>query len=270
MIFSNIEYISLRLLRRFIFDESFLLRFGSIVPYYRTNRNQFAPALLVDDYARQMARENYAPDNRRFLEIGVGRTNSTCYEMAARFSPISITAFEPYVRFAPREDEFLLGPIAARNNCSSASLRERVRRVRDLTGIPSQSVDTILSSSVLEHVFDPIALFRELRRVLSPGGVMLHLVDYRDHFFKYPYHFLQFRRATWNRWLNPGDIPVWRIYDHLEQLKASGFAVRILEETRDSSAYAKIAPHVSSDYRTGDDRLQITSAALWAVAADVP
>jgi hypothetical protein len=93
---------------------------------------------------------------------------------------------------------------------------------------------------------------------------MLHIVDYRDHFFKYPYHFLQFRKNTWNRWLNPGDLPVWRIYDHIEQLEAAGFTVRIFEEVRDLPEYAKIAEYVSSDYRREDERIAVLAAALWA------
>ena len=35
---------------------------------------------------------------------------------------------------------------------------------------------------------------------------MLHVVDYRDHFFKYPLHFLQFSQNTWRRFLNPGRL----------------------------------------------------------------
>jgi len=270
MLVSNLEYIPLRLLRRFVVRESLLLRFGALFPYYRTNRNQFAPALLVDDYARLLHLAGVAPDDRVLLEIGVGRTNSTCYELAARFSPKSVTAFEPYVELGKKEDESLLDQVAARHHCSAPALRESVRRVADLSAMPDQSVDLVLSSSVLEHVADPLALFRDLRRILSPTGIMIHLVDYRDHFFKYPYHFLQFRKATWNRWLNPGDFPGWRCYDHLEQLRAAGFVARILEESSDPSAYASIAGLVSQDYRRGDPRVQTTNAALLAMPASHP
>jgi SAM-dependent methyltransferase len=159
--------------------------------------------------------------------------------------------------------------VAARHNCSTSRLSTQVCRVRQLNAIEGGSIDLILSGSVLEHVSDPLALFAQLRRLLVPGGAMLHIVDYRDHFFKYPYHFLQFRKATWNRWLNPGDLPVWRLYDHLDQLKAAGFSTRVLAESRDREAYAAIAAHVSSDYNRDDERLQATFAALWAVANTV-
>ena len=75
-------------------------------------------------------------------------------------------------------------------------------------------MDVVLSNSVLEHVQDLPALFAELARILAPGGVMLHRVDYRDHFFKYPFHFLLYPRWVWNWFLNPGDLPRWRYDDH--------------------------------------------------------
>lgn len=54
------------------------------------------------------------------------------------------------------------------------------RRLEDLA-LPDASVDLIYSRMTLEHVDDPEALSREMARVLAPGGVMLHRVDFRDH-----------------------------------------------------------------------------------------
>ncbi|MFM7044660.1 MAG: class I SAM-dependent methyltransferase [Ilumatobacteraceae bacterium] len=51
----------------------------------------------------------------------------------------------------------------------------------DLTSLPlaDESADVIVCSQVLEHVPDDAAAMRELRRVLSPGGVALVNVPYR-------------------------------------------------------------------------------------------
>lgn len=54
------------------------------------------------------------------------------------------------------------------------------RRLEDLA-LPDAGVDLIYSRMTLEHVDDPAALSREMARVLAPGGVMLHRVDFRDH-----------------------------------------------------------------------------------------
>lgn len=55
--------------------------------------------------------------------------------------------------------------------------------VASLAMVPDRSVDLIWSSVVLEHVlrdeFDALAI--ECARILTPGGVMSHAVDLRDH-----------------------------------------------------------------------------------------
>jgi SAM-dependent methyltransferase len=264
MLLSNLEYISLRLLRRHLFTDAFLLRFGKLVPYYRVNLNQCDPRPVVDQYARHLATVGFVPTGRPVLEIGVGATNSTGYELAARFAPKSVLLLEPFVLLDTAADRILRSAVAAQHGQREDAISASVRRVPTLDEVPDSSVDLVLSNSVLEHVADPPALFRELKRVLAPGGAMLHLVDYRDHFFKYPYHFLQFSKQTWNRWLNPGDLPVWRFYDHDEQMNAVGFKVHVLQEDRDVIAFARIRPRLAADYRSDDPRLDIATAAFWA------
>ena len=267
---SNAEYIPLRLLRRFVLSDRLLLRYGQFLPYYRTNHNQVDPAPLVDSYSQKLAKLGLQTQDRTLLEIGVGRTNSTCYEMAARFAPSRVYAHEPFVTFGATADDNLLRLISKRHGCHSHDVSRRVSRISDLSVIPDDSVDLVLSSSVLEHVTDPPVLFKGLARVMTKDGAMLHLVDYRDHFFKYPYHFLQFSKNVWNGWLNPGDLPVWRLYDHIEQLQKAGFNVTVVDETRDLAAFRKISRMVSRDYRLDDERLMTTTAALWVARARQP
>lgn len=259
MLLSNLEYIPLRLLRRFVFRDAFLLRWGRYFPYYRTNLNQTDPVPLVSAYARYVSLDAAA-----ILEIGVGATNSTGYELASRQPSARVTLLEPYVALDEESDRAHLAAVAARCGCSPDSLTSRVRRVTTLDGEPDGAFPLVLSSSVLEHVGDPPALFADLRRVLAPGGTMLHRVDYRDHFFKYPLHFLQFSRSTWNRWLNPGDLPRWRLYDHVEALEKAGFGVQLPETCHDPECLAAITPRLSSDFRRDDPRVGVTFATILA------
>jgi len=50
-------------------------------------------------------------------------------------------------------------------------------RQRDLadTGLPDASVDVILCRSVMEHLTEPVLVYREMHRILKPGGCFLFL-----------------------------------------------------------------------------------------------
>lgn len=43
------------------------------------------------------------------------------------------------------------------------------------TGLPDASVDIIMARSVMEHVADPVAVYREFARILRPGGRFIFL-----------------------------------------------------------------------------------------------
>jgi SAM-dependent methyltransferase len=233
---------------------SLLARFGDRLPYYAASRNEFDPVPIVNRYVGHLGGEGRALADMNVLEIGVGATNSTAYEMAARGAR-RVLAFEPRAPFSLATDRALRRRIATAHGLDEDRLAEKVQRVTSLERIGSGDADLILSNSVLEHVSDPDSLFGLLVRVLSPGGLMLHMVDYRDHFFKHPYHLLRFSKPTWNRYLNPGDLPGWRLYDHIRQFEASGCDVEVLEELHDADAFAKIASEVSADYDRDDPRI---------------
>jgi SAM-dependent methyltransferase len=129
--------------------------------------------------------------------------------------------------------------------------------------IGAGQADVILSHSVLEHVAGLSTLFAQMSAVLADGGVMLHIVDYRDHFFKYPLHFLQFSRWTWQHLLNPGDLPRWRLGDHKAALERAGFKLRVIQQEEDAGQLARIRPHISSDFDLNDPSLGVLCAVLY-------
>ncbi|MDD2902160.1 MAG: class I SAM-dependent methyltransferase, partial [Syntrophales bacterium] len=197
---------------------------------------------------------------KSILEVGAGATNSTGYELSRRFPGNDILLLEPCVEFDAIADR-KLQPLSAGSpeNCCQ---QFPIRRLQDSGALEDRSIDLILSHSVLEHVAQPQAFFQELKRILRPEGLMLHIADYRDHFFKYPYHFLQFSRKTWNRCLNPGDLPGWRLGEHLQIIRGLDLHVEILDQQREAAAFAKIRPHISPDYDLNDPYLDVTRAVL--------
>jgi SAM-dependent methyltransferase len=91
------------------------------------------------------------------------------------------------------------------------------------TALPAASIDVVVSRSVLEH--EPravlVAMFAEARRVLRPGGAMIHLVDCADHYARAdprrgPLDYLALSDAEWARWNT--------VFLHQNRLRAPDFA----------------------------------------------
>jgi SAM-dependent methyltransferase len=61
-------------------------------------------------------------------------------------------------------------------------------------GVASNSVDTVVSLQVLEHVFDPALMVGELSRVLKPGGHGIILVPTTSTMHLAPHFFYNFSR----------------------------------------------------------------------------
>lgn len=104
-------------------------------------------------------------------------------------------------------------------------------RLEDLA-LPDASVDLIYSRMTLEHVDDPGALSREMARVLAPGGVMLHRVDFRDHTGageQLSIHF-DFLRHSPQQWREQGqDTNLLRVNDFVRLWQGLGLCVEALE-----------------------------------------
>lgn len=204
------EYVVLRLLRRYLFTYASLLRFGRYIPYFRVNANQNAPTDIADVYARcirEHCPECLERSNLRILEIGAGVTNSVGLLLAERLGCM-VDVCDPYVSFDTVGTED-----AVQRFGISQGTRERTRRIAQ----PDVSAyDVIVTYSVLEHINDPRQILRQLQTALRDGGHMIHRVDYRDHFFKYPFFFLMFSEFVWQTFLNPGDLYRWRLDDHLK------------------------------------------------------
>ena len=54
--------------------------------------------------------------------------------------------------------------------------------------------DTVLSIQVLEHVFEPLAMLTELRRVTRPGGRLVVVVPQTANVHELPHHYQNFTR----------------------------------------------------------------------------
>jgi hypothetical protein len=61
---------------------------------------------------------------------------------------------------------------------------------------------------------------------------MIHLVDFRDHFFRYPLEMLKYSESAWDylstRKGGAGYLNRWRVNDWVAALAGSGFATQVI------------------------------------------
>jgi len=119
--------------------------------------------------------------------------------LALRFLGDGARSVTTVDRFSFPEGDFqreisqsLLGRMSAdqRRRAASAADGRDPLKLRRLTGVtiedadrelPAGSVDLVVSVAVLEHVYDPARALDVINRILRPGGLMLHWIDFRDH-----------------------------------------------------------------------------------------
>jgi SAM-dependent methyltransferase len=258
-----IEYIAFRLVRKFLIPDWLLDLIGGAVPYYSAGRATFDPRPIADDYVDHATSSGVNLKGMRLLELGAGVTNSAAYELTARENG-SVLVYDPFVRPDERLNRLWLDRIARDYRIPQTSLEASVTRISNLSGIADGSIDVVISHCVLEHVTDPADLFRILYRKLVRNGVMLHFVDYRDHFFKYPFHRLLFSRKTWRRWLSPRNLPGWILRDHCDMLIKSGFRVTCTTLSADPDAIDLIRDRISADYNRESPDLAIMTCRITA------
>jgi SAM-dependent methyltransferase len=118
--------------------------------------------------------------------------------------------------FLDRIDDVAPGSVVVDLGAGEATLRSRVRHARyiavdrgighagwdysaldvvaDASQVPlrARSVDLVVCKQVLEHVPEPIALLREVARILAPGGTLLLSTNQQWPQHQQPYDFFRF------------------------------------------------------------------------------
>lgn len=134
---------------------------------------------------------------------------------------------------------------------------ERVTIVRDhLSDFASRHkamMDWVVSTSVFEHVADVQANVAACARVTRPGGINVHQIDLRDHFFKYPFEMLCYSEKMWKNWLNPSsNLNRWRLHQY-ETVFARHFQdVQIRVRLNIAAQFALAKNRIRAEFLTGN------------------
>ncbi len=115
---------------------------------------------------------------QRVLEVGCG-VGAQTQILLERFPGISVQAIDLSAAQVERASERLREPIAAGR--VRVDLADAMR-----LPFPDASFDAAFICWVLEHTPDPVAVLRELRRVLSPDAVVFGIEVMNANFFLYP------------------------------------------------------------------------------------
>lgn len=128
------------------------------------------------------------------------------------------------------------------------------------------SFDFIVSMAVLEHVYDGVAAFKEMDKLLKPGGYMLHGVDFRDHGLfssggHHPLTFLTIGDSAYRLMSNNTGLPNRNLIDFYRGVITDlnyDFSItkaRVVGEKRE------ISPH-KADLKLGEDYSDATLSLL--------
>lgn len=71
--------------------------------------------------------------------------------------------------------------------------------------------DTVLNVQVLEHVFEPMAMVREISRVLKPSGHAIFLIPQTSVMHELPHHYYNFTRPWIEQAMRSADLKIVEI-----------------------------------------------------------
>ena len=94
--------------------------------------------------------------------------------------------------------------------------------------LPGNSIDFCFSKTVFEHIEDIDSISDELYRILTPGGVMIHEIDFSDHRLGNTIHFnfLKYSGQAWRA--KKMGTNLFRISDYLSLWDEKGFSTQVL------------------------------------------
>ncbi|MEL7641734.1 MAG: methyltransferase type 11 [Solidesulfovibrio sp.] len=250
-------YLALGRLRRLAGDERFA-KWGRLVPHCRLRvPEEPDPWAMAQSAAAELARRGREVAGARILVAGCGPSNGLGYALAAMGAAF-VVCQDDTAAFDVGRDAKDLAALATRFPAVKFSIVKRAARLGKLA---DASFDAALSATAAAD--DPTVRVAALRRLLAPGGLVVHWADFHAPFLRYPYHRLLFPRAP-GRW-SPvrHDTGPWRCDDHIAALTGAGFDVDVAAYATDAETFAAVADRLHPDYADRDPALlAVTRATL--------
>ncbi len=183
---------------------------------------------------------------------GLLQAGAASVTLSDRFAPPddveNATLLDLYPTHVKKETNGSILPADNRLVLSNADIRDTASQ----TGMPAY--DLVLSNSVYEHLDDVEGITAALARLTKLGGLHIHNIDLRDHYFKYPFEMLTFSEITWKKWLNPGsNLNRLRMQDYRAVFEGYFKDVKLEVLARELESFRSARARIKPEFLSGDE-----------------
>lgn len=256
----NIRYLLLRLVRHFMPEglARFLLKRRWIIKPGLESTDPFAAS---QRYIEALSAQGVDIKGKRVLVFGYGGRFAVGVDLLKR-GAAHVVLCDHFVLLDTERNRELLSEYGSYLKVEQDEVQPRSEYISLLHGdIREESIqrqiaqaDIILSTSVFEHLDDVPGIVNALAKLTAPGGIHLHFVDLRDHFFKYPFEMLKYSEKTWRNFLNPtSNLNRYRLNDYKRVFEANFVKVEITVLERLMEEFRKAKDKIHAEFKTGKD-----------------
>jgi SAM-dependent methyltransferase len=256
----NLRYLLLRLIRHFMPEglARFLLKRRWIIKPGLESRD---PSAAVEQYVQVLSKQDVTLTGKRVLVFGYGGRFAVGVDLLKR-GAAHVVLCDHFVLLDTERNRELLPDYVMYLKEEQDEVQPRGEFITLLHGdireasIQKQisQVDVILSTSVFEHLDDVPGITKALAKLTAPGGIHVHFVDLRDHFFKYPFEMLKFSENAWKNFLNPtSNLNRYRLNDYKREFEANFAKVEFKVLERLVNEFRKAQTAIRAEFKTGDE-----------------
>lgn len=265
----NLKYIILRIIRHFMPERivrALLLRGWVIKPASETRNIKFA----VDRYVEALASADLSIFAKRILVLGYGGRFDIANELLMRGAAHVVLA-DPFAPPDDRHNARLFGT-SSYFQLSNDKLRPRPEFVTlittDICKANIDLLDIVLSNSVFEHLVEVDRICGALAALTKPDGAHVHIIDLRDHYFRYPFEMLRFSPWVWRNLLNPSsNHNRLRLWDHRQIFSKHFGEVMIQVIERQAAQFEKAKKYIRPEFVRDSEDDAVTQVRVLATKA---
>ncbi len=256
----NLRYLLPRLIRHFMPEglARFLLKRRWIIKPGLESTDPFA---ATQRYVETLSARGVDIKNKRVLVFGYGGRFAVGVDLLKR-GAAHVVLCDHFVLLDTGRNRELLSEYGNYLKEEKNEVQPRSEFITLLHGdIREESIqrqvaqaDVILSTSVFEHLDDAPGIANALAKLTAPGGIHLHFIDLRDHFFKYPFEMLKYSEKTWRNFLNPtSNLNRYRFNDYKRVFEENFVKVEFTVLERLTEEFRKAKDKILAEFKTGKD-----------------